>query len=89
MPEEIRPVSYTHLMFDRGGFYWAGSWTNEKYVMVGSDLGLLYCLDKRSGEVVQKIDTNELTGNTTAEIRSDISYYNNRIYFTSKGGWLF
>lgn len=86
-PLEEKMAAWT--MFDRGGFYWAGSWTNEKYVMVGSDLGLLYCLDKRSGEVVQKIDTNELTGNTTAEIRSDISYYKNRIYFTSKGGWLF
>lgn len=85
--DEVKQAAWR--LFDEGGFYWAGSWTNEKYVIVGSDQSLLYCLDKNTGKAVQTIDVKELAGEDAAEIRSDISYYNGRIYFTSKGGYLF
>lgn len=73
----------------RGGFYWAGSWTNEKYMFLTSDddgssqslteYSTLYCLDKRTGDVIQEISI-------PGAVRGGITYYNGRIYFTSTVG---
>ena len=73
----------------QGGFYWAGAYANEKYVVVGTDDGQsgytsqtakLVVFDKRTGEIV---DSKE---SYTGDIRSNIAYADGRVYFTSKGG---
>lgn len=73
----------------QGGFYWAGAYANDKYVVVGTDDGQsgytsqtakLVVFDKRTGEIV---DSKE---SYTGDIRSNIAYADGRVYFTSKGG---
>ena len=73
----------------QGGFYWAGAYANDKYVVVGTDDGQsgytsqtakLVVFDKRTGEIV---DSKE---GYTGDIRSNIAYADGRVYFTSKGG---
>lgn len=78
---------YTHT----GGFYWAGAYASNDYVIVGSDDGkagntnqssVLYLFSPKTGEV---LDT--WTG-LDGDIRSTVSYDSttNAHYFTSKGG---
>lgn len=75
-----------------GGFYWAGAYANDKYVVVGTDDGQsgytsqtakLVVFDKRTGEIV---DSKE---GYTGDIRSNIAYADGRVYFTSKGGYFY
>lgn len=85
---EAKQASWIHT---GNGFYWADSFVRGDYVMVGSDDGAngatgnasLWVLNKTTGIPVQKIDGHY------GDIRSGISYYNGRIYFTSKGGMLY
>lgn len=76
----------------QGGFYWAGAYANEKYVVVGTDDGQsgytsqtakLVVFNKRTGEIV---DSKE---SYTGDIRSNIAYADGRVYFTSKGGYFY
>lgn len=78
----------------QGGFYWAGAYANDKYVVVGTDDGQsgytsatakLVVFDKRTGEIVDS--KTDYTG----DIRSNIAYdkTTNRLYFTSKGGYFY
>ena len=77
------------------GFYWAGAYVNDRYVVVGSDDGtnntfaeagaypenaIVYCFDRETGQVVDRI-----TG-VKGDIRSTIVYSGGKIYFVSKGG---
>lgn len=87
---EAKTATWTYTV--AGGFYWAGAYTNEQYLIVGSDDGTnnhdsessyVYVLDKYTGKLMQKI------GPCVGDIRSDISYYNGRIYFTTKAGYLY
>ena len=77
-----------------GGFYWAGAYANDKYVVVGTDDGQsgytsqtakLVVFNKRTGEIVDSKD------GYTGDIRSNIAYdeTTNRLYFTSKGGYFY
>ena len=65
------------------GYQWDGAWTNEKYVFVVDQTGRLLCMDKATGEMVQCIQTK------ASKVRSDISYYNGRIYFSTQSGYLY
>ena len=76
----------------KGGFYWAGAYANDKYVVVGTDDGQsgytsqtakLVVFDKRTGEI-----KDSKTG-YTGDIRSNIAYADGRVYFTSKGGYFY
>lgn len=76
----------------QGGFYWAGAYANDKYVVVGTDDGQsgytsqtakLVVFDKCTGEIV---DSKE---GYTGDIRSNIAYADGRVYFTSKGGYFY
>ena len=76
----------------KGGYYWAGAYVNEKYVMVGTDdgesgykspTGKLLVLDKATGALV------DAKTDYAGDIRSSITYVDGRIYFTSKGGYLY
>lgn len=75
-----------------GGFYWAGAYANDKYVVVGTDDGQsgytsqtakLVVFDKHTGEIVNSKESY------TGDIRSNIAYADGRVYFTSKGGYFY
>ena len=87
---EMEEKAATWRMTQNGGFYWAGAYANDKYVVVGTDDGQsgytsqtakLVVFDKRTGEIV---DSKE---GYTGDIRSNIAYADGRVYFTSKGGY--
>ena len=82
------------------GFYWAGPYVNDNYVIFGSDDGqnntfgaagdatytdtsILYSVDRRTGELKDKIE------GCRGDIRSTIVYHNGYVYYTSKGGRLY
>lgn len=65
------------------GYWWAGAWTNEKYVFVLNQSAELMVMDNRTGETVQKIKTKATAA------RSDVSYYNGRIYFSTQSGYVY
>ncbi len=76
-----------------GGFYWAGAYASEKFVLVGTDDGQsgytsesasFLVLDRTTGELVDSKD------GIRGDIRSNVSYdpQSDRVFFTSKGGVL-
>lgn len=76
----------------KGGFYWAGAYATDKYVVFGSDDGtgesnaesaVLYSVNPLNGAVISKI-----TG-LKGDIRSSITYQDGYVYFTTKGGMLY
>ena len=77
----------------KGGFYWAGAYATDKYVVFGSDDGtsegssstgaVLYSVDPLTGRRISM-----LTG-IVGDIRSTIAYDNGYVYFTTKGGYLY
>ncbi|QNK60206.1 S-layer homology domain-containing protein [Paenibacillus sp. PAMC21692] len=81
----------THL----GGFYWAGAYATDNYVIFGSDDGspqsvhtetaVLYSVNPKTGAVI-----DALTG-VKGDIRSTVSYdqATDRLYFTTKGGMFY
>ncbi len=79
----------------KGGFYWAGAVAIGNAIIVGTDDGkqegshgnsMLYAFDKVTGEI---LSSAVLTG--AGDQRSSIAFdsSNNRIYFTTKGGYLY
>ena len=71
--------------FDSNGYYRTGVYTNEKYLFAGSRSSYLYCLDKITGETIQKIALSSESG----AISTAICYENGRIYFATENGYLF
>ena len=81
--------TYTRL----GGFYWAGAYVCDDYLLVGADdgqdrsssaTGALLCLDPSTGEELDRWDG--LRGDVRSSIARD---GDGRFYFTSKGGYLY
>ena len=77
-----------------GGFYWAGAYVGQNYLLVGTDDGAggytsptggLLCLDPRTGLEFDSL--HDLVG----DVRSSVSYDSgtDRYYFTSKGGYFY
>lgn len=86
---ESKAASWYHTT--RGGYYWAGAYVAEDYLLVGTDDGengytaqtsQLLLLDSRTGKILDSWD--ELNG----DIRSTVVYDSatNACYFASKGG---
>lgn len=82
------------------GFYWAGAYVNDRYVIVGSDDGADN-LFSEAGEgaypesaVVYSFDrqtgavVDRITG-IKGDVRSSVVYHGGSIYFVSKGGRLY
>ena len=76
----------------QGGYYWAGAYANEDYVLVGTDDGLdgyrsktgsLLMLDAKTGKLL-----DQWTG-LLGDVRSTVCYdeKTDAFYFTTKGGW--
>lgn len=91
-PKESKEALWRYT--SQGGFYWAGAYANENYVMVGTDDGKsgytsgtakFVVFDKRTGEIM-----DSKTG-YTGDIRSNIAYdkETGRVFFTSKGGYFY
>lgn len=87
--KENKCASWYHTQ--KGGFYWAGAYANDDYILVGTDDGTTTCTGKsssvlmfepKSGKLLDRID--KLNG----DIRSTIVYdtETDAYYFTSKGG---
>ena len=73
----------------KGGYYWAGAYVGNGYVLVGTDDGTNYgnsqtsrllMLDAKTGKLLDSWD------NLNGDIRSSIVYADGAYYFTSKGG---
>ena len=75
----------------KGGFYWAGAYVSDQFVLVGTDDGTNLCtsyssqmllLDARTGKLLDSWD------NLHGDIRCTVVYDDatNAYYFTSKGG---
>ncbi len=84
---EPKLARWTHT--SAGGFYWAGAYVSDDFLLVGTDDGdisylqesaSLLCIDPRTGKVMDTL--SGLRG----DIRCNIARYEGRFYFTSKGG---
>jgi len=73
----------------KGGFYWAGAYVSDDFVLVGTDDGTnlsngqssrLLLLDAKTGKLLDSWD------GLNGDIRSSIVHDNDSYYFTSKGG---
>ncbi len=89
---EAKKAVWTYTQ--RGGFYWAGAYVSDKFLLVGTDDGEmgytssaagLLSMDPKTGRVI-----DYLTG-IGADIRCTICYdkQTDRYYFTSKGGYFY
>ena len=76
----------------KGGFYWAGAYATDNYVVFGSDDGTsgynsptatLYSVNPTTGKVIDTI-----TG-IIGDIRSTIAYADDYVFFTTKAGYLY
>ena len=74
-----------------GGFYWAGAYAGEDFVVVGSDDGAatgevgtstLYLFDARTGEILDKAACR-------GDIRSAVCYDGEAYSVTTKGGYFY
>lgn len=74
-----------------GGFYWAGAYVSDNFLLVGTDDGKngylsdtssLLSIDPKTGKLIDKID------NLNGDIRSSVAYdkETDKYYFSSKGG---
>ena len=86
-PLESKLARWTYTSV--GGFYWAGAYVCNDYLLVGTDDGdssctsptaALLCIDPKTGAVLDKLE------NLKGDIRSSIAESNGRFYFTTKGG---
>lgn len=85
---EAKTASWRHIQ--PGGFYWAGAYVCDDFLLVGTDdgasgtskTGSILMLDPISGEVLDSRD------GLNGDIRSSVCYdeATNAYYFTSKGG---
>lgn len=88
---ENKIASWTYS--SRGGFYWAGAYVCDQFTLIGTDDGAvgyttgyphLLSLDTETGKLIGDVQMD-----VTGDIRSSITHYNGKYYFTSKGGYFF
>ena len=90
-PSKGNETKYCTWKYDhKGGFYWAGAYASDNYLVFGSDDGagdaytsILYSVNTHTGQLIDK--RTDLIG----DIRSTITYNNGYVYFTTKGGYLY
>ena len=85
--EKVAAWTYTRL----GGFYWAGAYVTDEFLVVGTDDGHTGCTSQTSSVVTLNPLTGEIIDEMTgfdADIRCSIAYdeETDRYYFDSKGG---
>ena len=76
-----------------GGFYWAGAYVTDSYVLIPTDDGdsgytsgyaSILSLNPKTGELISSIRLPH-----PGDARSSVTYYNGRAYFTTKGGYFY
>ena len=84
MEEKLPTWYYT----SKGGFYWAGAYVCDDFLLIGTDDGAsgyttgrpsLLSFNPKTGELLSSYKMN-----VTGDIRSSITHYNGKYYFTSK-----
>ena len=89
--QEAKIASWTYA--SRGGFYWSGAYVCNEFTLIGTDDGevgytkgyaSLLSLDTDTGKVIDEVKMD-----VTGDIRSSITHYDGKYYFTSKGGYFF
>ena len=75
----------------KGGYYWAGAYVGNGYVLIGTDDGTNLCNSKSSSMLLLDAKTGKLLDrkdNLNGDIRSTVVYdtVTDAYYFTSKGG---
>ena len=75
----------------KGGYYWAGAYVGNGYVLIGTDDGTNLCNSKTSSLLLLDAKTGKLLDrrdNLNGDIRSTVVYdtATDAFYFTSKGG---
>lgn len=87
--EKLSSWTYTGM----GGFYWAGAYVCDEYMLVGTDDGCpgyttgyahVISMEPKSGKIIADIKLP-----FTGDVRSNITLYNGKYYFTSKGGYFY
>lgn len=82
----------TWLVPHAGGYYWSGAYVNSNCAVFGSDDGTngctsptatLFSVNPVTGSIIDRID--DIIG----DIRSCVVYNSGRVYFTTKGGYLY
>lgn len=87
--DEAKDVSWYYT--SAGGYYWAGAYAGDEYVMVGTDDGAASGTSQTSRLLLFEAKTGKLLdswSNLNGDVRSTIVYDNttDAFYFTSKGG---
>lgn len=89
MEEKLPTWYYT----SKGGFYWAGAYVCDDFLLIGTDDGAsgyttgyaaLLSLDPKTGEVRSCYEMS-----VPGDIRSSVTCCDGAYYFTSKGGYFF
>ena len=75
----------------KGGYYWAGAYAGDGYILVGTDDGTNFCNSKTSSLLLLDAQTGRLLDSwngLNGDIRSTVAYdaATDAFYFTSKGG---
>ncbi len=72
-----------------GGYYWAGAAVKGDYLIYGDDSSHLVSVEKDTGNTIDELDVSSVFSVNAKEIRSSIVFSNDKLYFTSKGGYCF
>ena len=87
--EKLSSWTYTGM----GGFYWAGAYVCEEYMLVGTDdgasgyttgYGHVLAIEPKSGKIIDDVQLPFV-----GDVRSSITLYDGKYYFTSKGGYFY
>lgn len=92
--QEAKQASWTHKQL--GGFYWAGAYVSDEFMLVGTDDGEsgyntgyahVLSIDPKTGAILSDVQLPHV-----GDLRSNITYDANKTgdyYFTTKGGYLY
>ena len=87
LEEKLPCWLYTH----KGGFYWAGAYVGDDFVLVGTEDGMSGSLTGHAQILSFAPQTGELLDSVrlphTGDVRSSITFSDGTAYFTVRSGW--